>query len=395
MKNTYFQICCDILLTAYGLMHVFGQELSGAFIFCFLLAVTFAIGSSVPQKRSMSVVISLIFIAFIGFMPLTLPFLPLSLYEPYRRRAYPAAGAAAVVIALRFTTASMLVYLIIGCFFAMLLGIGTSELVTRTRSIIEISDTATEHRIDLERRNKILREQQDAEIYNATLRERNRIAREIHDNVGHTLSRCILMTGAIATVNTDESLKEPIAQLEGQLNQAMTKIRDSVHDLHDDSVDLKEGAELLIRDFKACDADLECTVSRSVPKEVKYCFLSVLREALTNVARHSNATQVHVRIIEHPAIYQLTIHDNGTNLRSEMRQDSFSSDGGRDRGAEGGQFGTAGRFASDGQFYGNRSSGGIGLENMRERVKALQGSISITADDGFRIFISIPKTAQE
>lgn len=364
MNNTYFQICCNILLTAYGLMRVLGQDLSGTFIFGFLLAVAASIGSALPQRRSLSAVISLVYIAYIGFVPLTISFLPLILYEPFRRRAYPISAAAAVVIALRFSTPSMLCYLIIGCLLAILLGIGTSELVTRSHSIIEISDTAAEHRMDLERRNKILREQQDTEIYTATLRERNRIAREIHDNVGHTLSRCILMTGAIATVNTDDSLKEPIGQLEEQLNQAMTKIRESVHDLHDESVDLKDAAELLIRDFKACDADLECSVSRSVPKEVKYCFLSVLREALTNVAKHSNATQVHVRIIEHPAIYQLTVHDNGTVLPSEISQ-------------------------------GSSSAGGIGLENMRDRVKALQGSISITADSGFRIFISIPKNMPE
>jgi signal transduction histidine kinase len=382
MKNTYFQVCCDIILIAYGLIRFFGQDIGGTFIFCFLLAVSSSIGSCLPQKRVLSVAISLSYIAFIGFVPLAISFLPVTLYEPFRRRAYPTAAAAAVVIALRFSTPSMSYYLIIGCLLAMLLGIGTSELVTRTHSIIEISDTATEHRMDLERRNKILREQQDAEIYTATLRERNRIAREIHDNVGHTLSRCILMTGAIATINTDENLKGPIGQLEEQLNQAMTKIRESVHDLHDDSVDLKESAELLIRDFKACDADLECAVSRSVPKEVKYCFLSVLREALTNVARHSNATQVHVRIIEHPAIYQLTIHDNGTVLPHGMMQGGHSAS----------DLSTIG--AGDRQFHGTRSNGGIGLENMRERVKMLQGSISITADSGFRIFISIPKEVQ-
>jgi signal transduction histidine kinase len=383
MKNTYFQVCCDIFLIAYGLMRFFGQEqaIDGMFIFCFLLAVASSIGSSLPQKRFLSVLISLCFIAFIGFMPLAISFLPLTLYEPFRRKAYPTAAAAAAVIVLRFSTPFMSYYLIVGCLLALLLGISTSELATRTHSIIEISDTATERRLDLERRNKLLREQQDSEIYTATLRERNRIAREIHDNVGHTLSRCILMTGAIATVNTDEKLKEPISQLEVQLKQAMTKIRESVHDLHDDSVDLKESAELLIRDFKACDADLECSVSRSVPKEVKYCFLSVLREALTNVARHSNATHVHVRIIEHPAIYQLTIHDNGTMIPGGTIHDGRSA----------GNTGTV--SDADGQFYGNRS-GGIGLENMRERVKALHGSISITADNGFRIFISIPKEVQ-
>ena len=50
-------------------------------------------------------------------------------------------------------------------------------------------------------------EKQDTEIYLATLKERNRIAREIHDNVGHMLSRSILMVGALKTVNQAENLK--------------------------------------------------------------------------------------------------------------------------------------------------------------------------------------------
>ena len=46
---------------------------------------------------------------------------------------------------------------------------------------------------------------QDYEIYLATLKERNRIAREIHDNVGHMLTRSILQLGALSVINKDET----------------------------------------------------------------------------------------------------------------------------------------------------------------------------------------------
>ena len=46
------------------------------------------------------------------------------------------------------------------------------------------------------------------------LQERNRIAREIHDNVGHLLSRSILIVGAMKIVNEDEKLSSSIEQLE-------------------------------------------------------------------------------------------------------------------------------------------------------------------------------------
>lgn len=62
--------------------------------------------------------------------------------------------------------------------------------------IRRIKDDSEERTLLLAEKNKALQEKQNYEIYAATLRERNRIAREIHDNVGHLLSRTILLTGA-------------------------------------------------------------------------------------------------------------------------------------------------------------------------------------------------------
>lgn len=362
MKNSYFQTSCIVLLFAYGTMILFRRETDGSFIFCMLLSVAAAFGAALPVNRTKSGIISSAYLVFCIFMPAGLAFVPLMLYEPFRRKWYPAALIGAAAAAVHPQGAEFLMFLIIGGGLALLLAVGSYELEERSKSIIDIRDSAAERRMELERRNKTLREQQDNEIYTATLRERNRIAREIHDNVGHILSRSILMTGALQTVNRDDAMKEPLMMLETQLSQAMSSIRESVHDLHDESVDLKGSAELLIREFRKCPVNLDCNMTHTVPKEVKYCFLSVLKEALTNVERHSNATLVDVTMTEHPAIYQLTIHDNGTKIDRE-------------------------------KLNGTRSPGaGIGLANMRERVRMLRGTISVTGDDGFRIFISVPKT---
>ena len=58
----------------------------------------------------------------------------------------------------------------------------------------------------LKSKNQALLQEQDQQVHLATLAERNRIAREIHDNVGHLLSRGILLLGAIVTVNKDENI---------------------------------------------------------------------------------------------------------------------------------------------------------------------------------------------
>ena len=67
--------------------------------------------------------------------------------------------------------------------------------------------------------------------------------------MGHLLSRCILIVGAMKIVNEDEKLSSSIEQLEESLNTAMTSVRESVHDLHDDSVNLREVTEELVGEF--------------------------------------------------------------------------------------------------------------------------------------------------
>ena len=197
---------------------------------------------------------------------------------------------------------------------------------------------------------------QDYEIYLATLKERNRIAREIHDNVGHMLTRSILQLGALSVINKDETVGEAINDLSGTLNTAMTSIRSSVHDLHDDSIALKPAVEDCIRPLKdrfavSCDYDFSERMSR----DVKLCFIGVIKEALSNTAKHSDGDSIKIIIREHPALYQLSIADNGSC--PEKIDES-----------------------------------GMGLANMRERAASLNGNINITlGSKGFRIFLSVPK----
>lgn len=233
----------------------------------------------------------------------------------------------------------------------------------------QIRDDSEEHALLLSEKNKALLEKQDYEIYAATLRERNRIAREIHDNVGHVLSRSILMTAACKTINKDEALAPLLENLETSLNDAMNSIRSSVHDLHDDAVDLEDAIKGLVKDFTFCPTALTYDMSRQVPREVKYSLISITKEGLSNVMRHSNADSVNILLREHPALYQLCIEDNGTS-GNEIPDIHTESD-------------------SDKM---NNISDGMGLSNIRDRVKSLGGTVQITQEKGFRIFVTIPKS---
>ena len=203
-------------------------------------------------------------------------------------------------------------------------------------------------------KNKMILEKQDYEIETAILKERNRIAREIHDNVGHLLSRTILLTGAAKTLNRDKNMESLLEGLDTSLNSAMNSIRSSVHNLHDESETLREITEGIIKDFENCT--MEYDMSEIIPNKIKYCFAAIIKEALSNVIKHSNATAVKIVLREHPALYQLCIEDNGKGY-SEKEADSK----------------------------------GIGLKNMQERVTSLGGTLQINGKNGFRIFAVIPK----
>ncbi len=226
-------------------------------------------------------------------------------------------------------------------------------------------DETTEHAILLESRNKSLLEKQDYEIYNATLKERNRIAREIHDNVGHLLSRSILLTGAIKAINKDPDCKEPLNNLHESLGQAMESIRESVHNLHDDSVNLEETVKALVTNFNFCNINFTYDMGTDMPNEIKFSFISIIKEGLNNIYKHSNATNVNILLREHPVMYQLIIKDNGSTAKNKNVME---------------------------YIHKTTSNTGIGISNIASRTSMLKGSMQIHTNDGFCIFITIPKT---
>lgn len=210
-------------------------------------------------------------------------------------------------------------------------------------------------RLERARRALIVRNQ-DAEIQMATLKERNRIAREIHDNVGHLLSRCILQLGAVRMIHKDEAVAEELQSVLEGLNESMTSIRKSVHDLHNDAVDLKQSIEKLIESNTEFTTDFDYDVENDFPMKIKYCIISVITEGFQNAVKHSNGDSISILVREHPGMYQVVFHDNGTG--AVIKED------------------------------------GIGLHNIENRVRELGGMVSFSVEKGFRIFISIPKEAK-
>lgn len=293
------------------------------------------------------------------FCPQLLLFVPFVLYSIISRGSYILAAILAVtggVLWLIGEGIFLLGLLMLGCMVSGVFAWQTVSYEALEATYKRMQDDSTELNLLLEEKNRNLIEKQDYEIYAATLKERNRIAREIHDNVGHMLSRSILMVGAMRIVQREPELTEPLKQLEDTLNTAMTSVRESVHDLHDDSVNLREVMEELTGTFTFCPVKLDYDMGYDVPREIKYSFIAVVKEGLSNVIKHSDATNVHIVLREHPGIYQLIIEDNGTPDKKETE-----------------------------------ASGGIGIQNIRDRVQMMNGMLQIQKEKGFRIHITVPK----
>ncbi len=227
--------------------------------------------------------------------------------------------------------------------------------------LLAMRDNTEENDMLVAQNTRQLLENQDNMVLTATLSERNRIAREIHDNVGHMLTRSILQTGAIKVINKDERLEKPLAQLQSTLDTAMDSMRNSVHDLHDESLYLRTALDDVINNVSDMDIYMDYDMSDKLPREIKYSFINIVKEAINNTLKHSNGDHMDIRVREHPAFYQLYITDNGQNIRSGLSP------------AQG------------------IASGGMGLNGILERVNKLGGTMKISTDDGFSILINIMK----
>ena len=283
------------------------------------------------------------------FFPEGLYFFPALLIDLPDKRHYP---ILLVPLVIAFTEGDF-IWLVLVMALGLISGYLLKKAKNLTAAYSALQDSHTEQSMALRQKNDELMKTQNQAAGMAALQERTRIARDIHDNVGHTLVRGILLTGVLKATNKLPELDESLETLESTLKEAMDTIRSAVHGWKDEALDLYGSVEKL-RSGSALDVDLQYDVSEQISTEIKLCFLMVIKEALTNSTKHSNATAIHIRLQEHPSLYQLLIKDNGSRKAG-------------------------------------KSTHGMGLSNIEERVLALGGTCTFDNESGFKIFISIPK----
>ena len=248
-------------------------------------------------------------------------------------------------------------------------GLTCAHLAVARGRVWQIEDTERYRIRQLHGRINDLDEERAQATRMAHLSERTRIARDIHDNVGHLLTRAIMQIQAgrvVAQSKGDQSTERILDDVGKTLNEAMTTIRRSVHDLEDEGTDFASQME---------DASSEASMGRlkvdlnngieTAPAPVCRCLATIVREALTNTIRHSSAKSAQVVLRDLPAFWQMVVQDDGGSQQSQP-------DGTHPKEPE--------------------LQRGMGLADMEARARALGGTANSGPNrQGWKVFISLPK----
>lgn len=186
--------------------------------------------------------------------------------------------------------------------------------------------------------------------------ERERIAQDIHDHVGHEIAGALIALQTIEKLMERDQLEDARAllpQAVHRVRQASVHLRDTVHNLKPERMTDEQMLAELCAKFSFCPVQYTKTGDFSRLSAMQWqLFSSVLKEALTNIARHSSATQAMVRLDANMHHARLAIRDNG-EVPGTMTM-------------------------------------GMGLSGMRERASLAGGALTIQTSEGFQIICILP-----
>ena len=176
--------------------------------------------------------------------------------------------------------------------------------------------------------------------------ERTRIARELHDDIGQRL--------ALLTMELDELQqgysRSRIEELRKKTSEIANDVQSLSHELHSSALEylgLANAMKGFCREFgehQKMEVDFQSSdVPSSVPRDLSICLFRVLQEALHNSAKHSEARHIDVRLWGMSGQIELTVQDSGVGFEGEAARETW----------------------------------GLGLISMQERVKLVNGNLSI------------------
>lgn len=190
----------------------------------------------------------------------------------------------------------------------------------------------------------------------AALAERARIARDLHDLLGHTLSVIVVkaeLAGKLVTRDAERAVLE-VADIERTGREALTEVRAAVAGYRASGLEAEvAGARRALRAAQV-DVEIEADVS-AVPAQLESALALALREAVTNIVRHAQARTAAISVGVVAGEVVLDVSDDGRGV-SEPE--------------------------------------GSGLTGMRERIAALGGLVVVDDEVGTRVRVTLPIPAR-
>ena len=180
--------------------------------------------------------------------------------------------------------------------------------------------------------------------------ERTRIARDIHDSLGHTLT-CLDIQLELATrmeQHNPNLAKQALKTAKTLASQAIREVRLSVSTMREGNFDLDRALMNLVRQFqqnRSCQVQAQFNFP-SLPLQISHQIYCIIQEGLTNIQKHSHASVVNLRGETTRDRIILHLIDNGIGFES------------------------------------HQLNSGFGLRGIKERVQMLRGQIEIESNSG-------------
>lgn len=198
----------------------------------------------------------------------------------------------------------------------------------------------------------------------AIYEERNRIARDIHDNVGHSITAVIMQTEAAKLlIDTDgEAAKEKIVSANILAKNALEQMRDSVHLLAGTSTyrSVKDDLGVILsQTMDGTGVKIRCNIEDvALSAEKRRFIVNTVKECMSNGIRHGGATAFYVELKRDGGRICLIISDNGTGLKRGFKE-------------------------------------GFGLLGIREKTEAFGGALQYVSEEGEGLEISVTIPGEE
>ncbi|MEN8655314.1 sensor histidine kinase [Streptomyces sp. 21So2-11] len=191
---------------------------------------------------------------------------------------------------------------------AAAVGYGTALSGVVTSAILSLAETVRE-----------LRATREELAHAAVEKERLRFSRDLHDLLGHTLSVIVVKSEAarrLAPRDLDAALSQ-VSDIESVGRQALTEIREAVTGYREGSLTTELAGARSVLDAAGIKSLVRRTGSPLAP-QTEALLGWVVREAVTNVVRHSGATRCGITVDSSPERVHLKITDNGRGVGSEQ-----------------------------------------------------------------------------